>query len=278
MAKKLLLVEDSITIQTIVKHSFAQDEFEIMVAGDATHSLHLLRAAVPDIVLADASMPGMDGFQLCHVIRQTEALRHLPVVLLTSSFTVYDTTKGERVGVTAHLAKPFDAEDLRRLVQQLVSPSPRSGAAFAASAAVSVHVPPPIELLEARPPESLPSDSWPLPHGLVPAPALAGALPPPPAQDLVPPPLVLPQPVFPPAMLEEALHQMLSNTAAPAIRHAIQTTLTTQLSLLLEQLTPQLLTMIQEVVTAQAPQILAALLRQEIDKLKQAVERDSDKP
>src|SRR5262245_1046005 len=120
MATKLLLVEDSFSIQTIVETIFVQDDFEVMVSGDALDGLHKAQTWLPDIVLADASMPGMDGFQLCQRLRQSASDHQVPVVLLTSGFTAYDKAKGDRAGVTTHLAKPFDPQALLALVKQLV--------------------------------------------------------------------------------------------------------------------------------------------------------------
>src|SRR5215510_14492192 len=120
MATKLLLVEDSLSIQTLVETAFAREGFEVMVAGDALDGLHKAQTVRPDIVLADASMPGLDGFQLCQRLRQSASSRQVPVVLLTSGFALYDKAKGDRVGVTTHLAKPFDPQVLLTLVTQLV--------------------------------------------------------------------------------------------------------------------------------------------------------------
>src|SRR5215510_11203840 len=120
MATKLLLVEDSLSIQTIVETAFAREGFEVMVAGDALDGLHKAQTLRPDIVLADASMPGLDGFQLCQRIRQSASGRHVPVILLTSGFAAYDKVKGDRAGVTTHLAKPFEPQVLLDMVKQLV--------------------------------------------------------------------------------------------------------------------------------------------------------------
>jgi two-component system chemotaxis response regulator CheY len=120
MATKLLLVEDSLSIQTIVETTFAPAGFEVIVAGEALEGLHKAQTLLPDIVLADASMPGLDGFQLCQRIRYSASGRHVPVVLLTSGFAAYDKVKGDRAGVTTHLAKPFEPRVLLALVQQLV--------------------------------------------------------------------------------------------------------------------------------------------------------------
>src|SRR5215510_9045252 len=124
MATKLLLVEDSLSIQMLVETAFAREGFEVMVAGDALDGLHKAQTLRPDIVLADASMPGLDGFQLCQRIRQSAGGRHVPVILLTSGFAAYDKAKGERAGVTTYLAKPFEPQVLLDMVKQLVPVAP----------------------------------------------------------------------------------------------------------------------------------------------------------
>src|SRR4029077_14676864 len=112
MAVKLLLVEYSLSIQTIVETTFAREGFEVMMAGDALDGLHKAQTLRPDIVLADGFMPDIDGVPLCQSIRQSADGRHVPVVLLTSGFAAYDKAKGDRVGATMHLAKRFDPQVL----------------------------------------------------------------------------------------------------------------------------------------------------------------------
>ncbi len=119
--KTLLLIEDSFTIQDEVRKALATFQVEVVVAMDAVAGLHQLHAVRPDIIVADASLPEIDGFQLCHIVRGIEQFRHIPVLLLTSNFATYDERRGQQVGVTAHLAKPFTAEVLRETVRQLLA-------------------------------------------------------------------------------------------------------------------------------------------------------------
>jgi DNA-binding response OmpR family regulator len=124
MPKTLLLIEDSFTIQKVVQTTFAQADFQVVIAHDAHEGLATLQSQPPDVVLADATMPDMDGFQLCQHIRETEGCEHLPVLLLTSSFAVYDEAHGRRVGVTGHVAKPFEPHSLLAVVQRCLAGSP----------------------------------------------------------------------------------------------------------------------------------------------------------
>ncbi len=124
--KTLLLVEDSFTIQKLVESTFTSAGYQVAIANDAREGIPKLPAVSPDIVLADASMPEMDGFQLCQTIRSTQGFERIPVLLLTSRFAVYDEVQGQRSGVTGYLAKPFDSYSLLTLVQQLVDRPPAS--------------------------------------------------------------------------------------------------------------------------------------------------------
>ncbi len=122
--KTLLLVEDSFTIQKLVESTFTSAGYQVAIANDAREGIAKLPAVSPDIVLADASMPEMDGFQLCQTIRSTQGFERIPVLLLTSRFAAYDEVQGQRAGVTGYLAKPFDSYSLLTLVQQLVDKTP----------------------------------------------------------------------------------------------------------------------------------------------------------
>jgi DNA-binding response OmpR family regulator len=128
MPKTLLLVEDSFTIQKLIESTFTSAGYQVAIANNAREGLAKLSTVSPDIVLADASMPEIDGFQLCQTIRRTQGLERLPVLLLTSRFAVYDEAQGQRSGVTGYFAKPFDSYSLLSLVQQLVDKTPSTAA------------------------------------------------------------------------------------------------------------------------------------------------------
>jgi len=309
MATKLLLVEDSLSIQTIVETAFAREGFEVMVAGDALDGLHKAQTLRLDIVLADASMPGMDGFQLCQRIRQSAGGRHVPVVLLTSGFAAYDTAKGERAGVTTYLAKPFEPQVLLNMVKQLVpvaSPPtsplstlatlqprpdgdpfevPMSSAQEYAESDTPAVRRLSLEHVESRavPPSAEPEtavelreDAWS---------SLAIPATPPEVSPLTEPIPRASVGAFPAASQAlqdtyphvshetislDVLYQTLGYHIVQRLREALDTHLTT----LLAELMPRLLDTVRDVVQAKMPDLLEVLLQQEIDKLKHAVEQD----
>jgi DNA-binding response OmpR family regulator len=256
MPKTILLVEDSVTTQKAVMTAFAHGDFEIVTAHDATAALYQLRTLRPDIVVADAAMADMDGFRLCQIIRATDWVRHVPVLLLTSSFTTYDKRRGEQAGVTAHLAKPFEHDVLQYLVEQLVEQTPPAETPLQPpTVAASQPATWSIESLEALP--SLQPDVTEPPqtpnHT---APKTASS-------ETTSVPAQQPQP-------DQALQALLGHSLLHMLREAFEA----HLEQLMQQLTPHILDTVQETVRTKVPTLLEELLQREIDKLKQAVERD----
>ncbi len=107
--RKLLLADDSITIQKVVNLTFADEGIEVITFGDGDAALDGIEEIKPDIVLADVNMPGLNGYQLCELIRGNEATKSVPVVLLVGSFEPFDKDEADRVGADRYLTKPFSS-------------------------------------------------------------------------------------------------------------------------------------------------------------------------
>ncbi len=112
--RKLLLADDSITIQKIVDLTFADDGFAVTVIGDGEQAIEKLSEIMPDIVLADVFMPGKSGYEVCAYIKGDERFQHIPVMLLVGSFEPYNEAEARRVGANDVLTKPF--QSIRQLV------------------------------------------------------------------------------------------------------------------------------------------------------------------
>lgn len=112
--KKLLLADDSVTIQKVVNLTFADEGIDVITVGDGESAMAAIREEKPDIVLADVNMPGPDGYQICEWIRSSDETRSLPVILLVGSFEPFDEEAAARVGASAYLTKPF--QSIRQLV------------------------------------------------------------------------------------------------------------------------------------------------------------------
>ncbi len=115
--RKLLLADDSVTIQKVVNLTFADEGIDVMTASDGDAAMQMIESNPPDIVLADVHMPGLNGYEVCELVRANPATENIPVVLLVGSFEPFDEEQARLVGATEHLTKPF--ESIRGLVARV---------------------------------------------------------------------------------------------------------------------------------------------------------------
>lgn len=132
MSKKLLLADDSITIQKVIGITFANEDYELTVVDNGNAALEKAREVHPDLVLADVFMPGRNGYELCSAIKQDPALNRVPVLLLTGTFEPFDEVKAQNAGADSWIAKPFESQTLIDRVEQLLSAASAAPAETAA--------------------------------------------------------------------------------------------------------------------------------------------------
>jgi CheY-like chemotaxis protein len=130
MPKTVLLADDSVTIQKVVSISFANEDIELHSVDNGDDAVTRARELRPDLILADVVMPRRSGYDVCEAIKSDPALRHVPVVLLTGTFEVFDEERARRVGADDHITKPFEAQVLVDRVNALLA---RAAAAPAAA-------------------------------------------------------------------------------------------------------------------------------------------------
>lgn len=117
LKRKLLLADDSITIQKVVNLTFADEGIEVISVGDGDSAMEKVRQYAPDLILADVNMPGLSGYQICEQIKQSTETRKIPVILLVGSFEPFDEAEAYRVGADDYLTKPF--QSIRQLVTKV---------------------------------------------------------------------------------------------------------------------------------------------------------------
>ena len=115
--RKLLLADDSLTIQKVISLTFGDEGLEVIAVGSGADALAQLALAAPDIVLADVHMPGPDGYEVCARVKQDERWRHIPVLLLVGTFEPFNEAEARRVGADDVLTKPF--QSIRELVSKV---------------------------------------------------------------------------------------------------------------------------------------------------------------
>jgi CheY-like chemotaxis protein len=182
MSKKILLADDSITIQKVIELTFSDEDFEVVTVGNGRLALEKLADVKPDIVLCDIIMPETDGYEVCQRVKSDPQTAHIPVLLLTGAFEPFDQERASRVGSDGFLAKPFEPETLITKVKDLLGRTPGRAAAPASAA-------------RAEPPAPGPPPAPPPPPRAAPPQVAAPPTPPPaPAPPAAPAPRAAPEP------------------------------------------------------------------------------------
>ena len=119
MNKSILLVDDCLPNLKLTKFLLAEDGFEVRTAENAEQALQALERSVPDIILMDIQMPGMDGLALTRHLRRDwgSSLRHVPIVALTASAIKGDEQIARAAGCDGYITKPIDTRTFVNLVR-----------------------------------------------------------------------------------------------------------------------------------------------------------------
>jgi CheY-like chemotaxis protein len=121
MTSRLLVADDSITIQKIVAMAFETEGVEVEGIGDGQEAFDRIAEFNPDIVLADVDMPGLNGFELSAKIKESSEMRAIKVLLLASDFEDFDEQRYQSCGADNHISKPFKSDDIVAMVKSLLS-------------------------------------------------------------------------------------------------------------------------------------------------------------
>jgi CheY-like chemotaxis protein len=167
MGKKILLADDSITIQKVIELTFSDEDFEVVTVGNGRLAIEKVQDVRPDVVLCDIIMPEKDGYEVCDFVKKNAALSHIPVLLLTGAFEPFDQERASRVGCDGFLAKPFEPQALIAKVKDLLRQAEARQPATAPVPAVAPP-PPPAPVAAAAEPEPSPSATvWAAPSPVV---------------------------------------------------------------------------------------------------------------
>lgn len=115
----LLLIEDNRDIITYVM-ACLYDEYDIQVAYNGAEGVDLALENIPDIIISDVMMPLKDGYEVCRILKADRRTSHIPIILLTAKADIDSRISGLEIGADAYLAKPFDKEELRVRLQNLL--------------------------------------------------------------------------------------------------------------------------------------------------------------
>jgi chemosensory pili system protein ChpA (sensor histidine kinase/response regulator) len=112
----VMIVDDSLTVRKISSRLLAREGYQVMTAKDGVDALEQLVAVVPDVMLVDIEMPRMDGFELTRNVRADARLQQVPIIIITSRTADKHRQYALELGVNHYLGKPYQEDELLRLV------------------------------------------------------------------------------------------------------------------------------------------------------------------
>ena len=118
----VMAVDDSLTVRKVVNLTLERNGYRVITAADGMEALALLNDHTPHIILLDITMPRMDGYQVCKVIKQNPYTKSIPVVMLSGNDGFFDKMKGKLAGATDYLTKPFKEDSLLASLKKHVKP------------------------------------------------------------------------------------------------------------------------------------------------------------
>lgn len=122
--RKVLLAEDEEDIQKVARMSLQfQGRWEVIVAGNGEECLAKVSTERPDLILLDAMMPRMDGYETCRRLKADPATRDIPVIFLTAKAQESEIRKGLELGAVGYLVKPFDPMRLASQIREILATS-----------------------------------------------------------------------------------------------------------------------------------------------------------
>jgi CheY-like chemotaxis protein len=151
MSRKILLADDSVTIQKVIELTFMDEDYEVKAVSNGDEALAALATVSPDFVIADVHMPGANGYEVCR--RSKEIRPDVPVLLLVGTFEPFDEGQARAAGADSFLKKPFDSQELLQRVQDLLAS--RTAASAPVSAAPPLPPPPPMSVAPSHEPPTL---------------------------------------------------------------------------------------------------------------------------
>lgn len=123
--KKILVVDDDLTLRKVLQNSLEQKGYQVVSVGSATDALIRFSQDIPDIIVSDVSMPEMDGFEFCRQLRSQPSGKLIPFIFLSAKNELDDRIQGRTIGADSYLTKPFEMKELLAHIEALIERSRR---------------------------------------------------------------------------------------------------------------------------------------------------------
>ena len=118
--KKVWIVEDEPDIANLVAHHVRKEQFDVSVFHDGESVLESLKREVPDLVILDLMLPGIDGLDICRILKADKKTSSIPVIMLTAKGTELDIVLGLELGADDYVTKPFSVRELMARIKAVL--------------------------------------------------------------------------------------------------------------------------------------------------------------
>lgn len=118
--KTILIVDDHGALRYILSYDLQKKGFKTLTAGSGEKGIEIASTEKPDLILLDAMMPGIDGFETCKRLKNDESTKSIPIVMVTAKSQRKDVLEGLQSGATSYMVKPFKFEELYNKIVEII--------------------------------------------------------------------------------------------------------------------------------------------------------------
>lgn len=120
MSKKVLIIDDSNVTCNLLSERIKSGGYEAISVNDGEQGLELMRKELPNLVILDIRMPGMDGFEVCRIAKEDPKIKHIPIIFVTTAGQKKDIDRGKELGASGYIVKPYDGRMLVEEIKKLI--------------------------------------------------------------------------------------------------------------------------------------------------------------
>ncbi|MEQ8189822.1 MAG: response regulator [Candidatus Eremiobacterota bacterium] len=116
----IIVIDDDYSIRRLIKFTLEKEHYKVITAEDALEGINILSSRKIDLIILDIIMPDIDGYEALKVIKSSDHLKDIPVMMLTAKNEIDDMMKGFELGADEYLAKPFELSELLARIRNLL--------------------------------------------------------------------------------------------------------------------------------------------------------------
>ena len=118
--KKILIVDDEPNIIVPLEFLMEQNNYDVRVAETGEQALEIISVYIPDLILLDIMLPGIDGYEVCQKIRKNPKLNHIKIIFISAMARSIDVAKGMGMTADEYITKPFSTADVVKKTKELL--------------------------------------------------------------------------------------------------------------------------------------------------------------